>query len=166
MEKVSIDASQVKSVLVAIVESTTGDLRELTSSVEALRGKGVGGTRVDRPIRCCRGITGGVEGGTIEKKAFIFAIPWVRLDREGVRSVWGSFMMTMNLGNVRFVHWSYKTKIGSIIEMVIRVCTILHRPLYNSSHRKRSHARRVSVSQLAILKRDRRRNESNIYRKS
>ena len=72
-------------------------MRELTGSVEALGGEGVGGTGVDGPVCGGGGVAGGVEGFAVEEEALIVAVPGVGLYGERVCCVWSPLVVAMDL---------------------------------------------------------------------
>ncbi len=83
--------------LVTVVETLAGDLRELTSAVEAGWREGVGCAGVDRPVCSCGVVACGVKGLAVVEEAFVVAVPWVGFAGEGVGCVGRSLVVAVDL---------------------------------------------------------------------
>ena len=88
---------EVLAVLPAVVQTSSCDLWELTCPIKALRGKGVGGTGIDRPVCRSRAVACWIQRLSIVEKPFIITIPAVGFLRECIRSIGGSLVVSMDL---------------------------------------------------------------------
>lgn len=86
---------------------------ELTGSIEALGGKGVGGAGEDGPVGGGRGVARGVEGLAVEEEPFVVAVPGVGFYGECVCCVWGSLVVTMDLDVVSLVLMEFSHRASS-----------------------------------------------------
>ena len=91
-----VDAFEIDTVLVAVVKTTSGDLRELARAIEALWSKRVGRRSEDTPIGISRAVAGRVHWFTAIEETFIVAVPGIALYREGVGGVGCALVVAMN----------------------------------------------------------------------
>jgi hypothetical protein len=100
-EQTVVDVKDILTMLMAVVQTSRGQLRELTCSVKTLRSQGVRRRGKDAPVCRCRVV--GI--GTSERRGMIVetlvrALPCIRLLRERVCCVWSAFVVAMDDMNV------------------------------------------------------------------
>jgi hypothetical protein len=90
-----INTIQVFSVLPGIIQSFGSYLRELASSQKARRDEWVRRADIALPV-CMRGLLPSLRLSII-KESFVITVPAIGFDREGVRGIDGSLVMSVDL---------------------------------------------------------------------
>nr|POF16445.1 serine/threonine-protein kinase chk1 [Quercus suber] len=99
-EQIAVDCFQVCAVLVAVVQPTSSDLGELTSTVETFGGQGIGGGRVDAPVGARGMVAIWIDRLATVEEALVVTVPGVPFPRKCVGCIWSSLMVAMDDLNV------------------------------------------------------------------